>query len=179
MDSEFMEAVAKGLAAAKIRVLRFEFPYMAEKRATGKQKPPDRAPVLEEAWRAVVAAHPHDRLSIGGKSLGGRMAARVAPTVAARGLVCLGFPFHPPGNPEKLRVDDLAGVKIPALIVQGERDPFGTRDEVEGYRLPESAKLLWMPDGDHSFAPRKSSGHTEEGNLEAAVKAVAAFIKGL
>ncbi len=180
MDSEFMEQMAAQLAATEIRVVRFEFPYMAERRRTGKKKPPNAPNMLMSCWRQVVAAVGRpEQLVIGGKSMGGRIASMVADELGVRGLVCLGYPFHPPGNPEKLRAAHLENLKTPTLIVQGERDSFGKPDEVEGYKLSAKIRLAWMPDGDHSLKPRKSSGRSLEENLSATVDVIAAFVKGL
>jgi predicted alpha/beta-hydrolase family hydrolase len=150
---------------------------MAARRARGVRKGPDRAPVLLDAWRAAIAElGGGSRLVIGGKSLGGRMASLVADEVGARGLVCLGYPFHPPGKPEQLRTAHLAALRTPALIVQGTRDPFGTPDEVAGYALSEAIRVHWIADGDHSLGVRKSSGRTRRDALDEAVEAVAAFV---
>jgi predicted alpha/beta-hydrolase family hydrolase len=180
MDSSFMAAVARGVAAEGVRVARFEFPYMRARREGGRQGAPDRQPVLRDAWlRAIEALGGGERLVIGGKSLGGRIASLVADESGARGLVCLGYPFHPPGQPAKLRTAHLAALRTPALIVQGTRDPFGTREDVAGYELSAAIRIVWMEDGDHSFKPRVSSGRTETGNLRDAVAAVAEFIASL
>ena len=120
-----------------------------------------------------------ERLVIGGKSLGGRMASLVADEAGARGLVCLGYPFHPPGAPDRLRTTHLRDLRTPTLIVQGTRDPLGTREEVAEYPLSPAIRVVWLEDGDHSFKPRVSSGRTEKGNLEAAVAAVAGFVERL
>ncbi|SLN11962.1 alpha/beta family hydrolase [Oceanibacterium hippocampi] len=177
MDSPFMAAVAQGLGARGRRVARFEFPYMVERRASGRKKPPDRQPVLLECWRAIVAElGGGSGLVIGGKSMGGRMASLVADECGVRGLVCLGYPFHPPGKPEKLRTAHLETLRTPALIVQGERDSFGGRADVEGYALSPAIRFTWMTDGDHGFRPRKASGLTEADNLAAAIEAVDAFL---
>lgn len=174
MRTAFLATVARGLGKRGVRVVRFEFPYMAAKR-----KAPDREPVLLDAWRAVAAElGGGDRLFIGGKSMGGRMASMVADELGVRGLVCLGYPFHPPGKPERTRTKHLETLRTPALIVQGERDPFGTRDDVAGYQLSPSIAIEWLPDGDHSFKPRASSGTTEAANLERAIEAAAAFLGG-
>jgi predicted alpha/beta-hydrolase family hydrolase len=111
--------------------------------------------------------------------MGGRIASLVADECGARGLVCLGYPFHPPGEPQKLRTAHLAGLRTPALIVQGTRDPFGTPDDVAGYRLAPGIRIVWLEDGDHSFKPRASSGHTEAEHLRTAVAAVAGFLASL
>jgi predicted alpha/beta-hydrolase family hydrolase len=177
MDDPFLGAIARGLAARGLRVARFEFPYMAARRADGKRRPPDRQPVLLETWRAVVGALGGGaELVIGGKSMGGRMASLVADELGARGLVCLGYPFHPPGQPAKLRTAHLAELRSRTLIVQGTRDAFGSRAEVSGYRLSPRVALHWIDGGDHSFAPQRGSGRTRAQNLDEAVAAVAAFV---
>jgi len=103
----------------------------------------------------------------------------VADEAGVRGLVCLGYPFHPPGRPEKLRTEHLATLKTPTLICQGERDPFGTRDEVPGFGLSNAITLHWAPDGDHGLKPRKKSGFTEDGNMADVVTAITAFMQSL
>ncbi|HEX9945658.1 MAG TPA: alpha/beta family hydrolase [Thermoanaerobaculia bacterium] len=180
MDSQFMAAVARGLAAGGLRVARIEFPYMRRRRETGERRPPDRTPALREAWLAAVAAlGGGERLVIGGKSLGGRIASMIAGEAGVRGLVCLGYPFHPPDHPERLRTAHLADLATPALILQGTRDPFGTREEVGRYELSPAIRVVWIEDGDHSFKPRASSGRTERQNLETAVAAALGFVRGL
>ena len=178
MDSGFMNIIAGHMAEHGIRVLRFEFPYMRERRASGKRRPPDRLPILIETWRSVIAELGGGRgLFIGGKSMGGRIASMVADEAQARGLICLGYPFHPPGKPDKLRVDHLTALRAPALILQGTRDPLGRREEVPNYPLSPKIRVHWLEDGDHSFKPRVKSGRTEPQNLEEAVDAMVNFIK--
>lgn len=179
MDSGWMNTVAAAVAAKGFRVVRFEFPYMAERRETGKKKPPNPQRILLETWAAVIDDLGAKNLVIGGKSMGGRMASLIADKADVRGLVCLGYPFHPPGRPEKLRTEHLATLKTPTLICQGERDPFGTIEEVPDYTLSKAIRLHWSPDGDHGLKPRKKSGHTEDGNIAAAVDAIAQFMGGL
>jgi predicted alpha/beta-hydrolase family hydrolase len=188
MDEPVLDTIARALAVGGLRVARFEFPYMAARRAAGRRRPPDRQPVLLDTWRAVVAelgrdsppGHPAGAdLVIGGKSMGGRMASLVADELGARGLVCLGYPFHPPGKPTQLRTAHLAALRTPALIVQGTRDPFGGPDEVAGYALAPSIRVAWIEDGDHGFAPRRGSGRTRAQNLAMAVDAVSEFVRGL
>ncbi|MEC8944003.1 MAG: alpha/beta family hydrolase [Acidobacteriota bacterium] len=176
MDSPVMEAFAAGLASNGVRVIRFEFPYMQQRRRTGKFRGPDRLPVLMESWRNVVALAGSRRLIIGGKSMGGRIASMLADDVGAHGLICLGYPFHPVGKPENLRTAHLAELKIPTLIVQGTRDPFGRPDEVSTYQLSPAIKILWLEDGDHSFKPTKASGRTLEQNIAEAIVAIREFI---
>jgi len=181
MDTPWMTRVARGLAGHGIRVVRFEFPYMAARRKGGKRGAPDREPVLLDAWREAVACqllHQGDpkKIAIGGKSMGGRMASMVADELGVAALVCFGYPFHPPGQPAKLRTAHLKSLKTPALILQGERDTFGSRADVEGYELSKKIHVEWLPDGDHSFKPRASAGVTEAENLVRAVTLAAKFI---
>ena len=98
MDTPFLDFFARGLASEGIRVARFEFPYMAERRKTGRKRPPDREPRLRETWQQAIDDVANQRLVIGGKSLGGRIASLVADTSRVQGLVCIGYPFHPPGR---------------------------------------------------------------------------------
>ena len=184
MDSPFMAAIAGGLAERGWRVLRFEFPYMARQRQTGRRCAPDRLPKLEEAWREQVAlAGTGAPLLIGGKSMGGRVASllvdELADAAAVIGCACLGYPFHPPGKPQQLRTEHLAALRTPTLILQGERDSFGRRGEVEAYTLSPQIELEWLPAGDHSFKPTVSSGRSEADNLDAACAAVDRFGRGL
>jgi len=178
MDAPRMQAIATGLEEAGIRVVRFEFPYMRRRRTGGKSGAPDRPAILEATWREVIAqVGDPEQLVIGGRSMGGRIASMIADEAAVRGLVCLGYPFHPLGKPERTRTSHLAELRTPALIVQGERDAMGNRDDVAGYELSPSIQLVWLADGDHSFVPRKRSGVTEEENVGAAVAAVAEFMR--
>jgi predicted alpha/beta-hydrolase family hydrolase len=180
MDSPYMNTIAQGLADAGLRVARFEFPYMRARRATGKGGAPDHEPVLLQSWRDVIGdLGGGSHVVIGGKSLGGRIASMVADEMAVRGLACLGYPFHPPGKPERLRVKHLEAMRTPTLILQGARDPFGRREEIENYKLSKSIRVVWMEDGDHSFKPRVSSGRTEAQNLGEAIVHVVDFVKAL
>lgn len=174
-----MEFFARGLANAGYRVVRFEFPYMAARRADGSRRPPDRPDVLLDCWRSMIDRLSPQRLVIGGKSLGGRMASMIADDAGVRGLLCLGYPFHPPGQRQKLRIAHLQALRTPALIVQGTRDPFGTPEEVATYVLAPSVKVHWLADGDHSFAPRRSSGRTERQNWDEALSQIVVFLDNL
>jgi predicted alpha/beta-hydrolase family hydrolase len=156
----FMVAVAQGLAARGIDVATFNFPYMEQKR-----KVPDKAPVLEERFREVIAECAGadlqvgpKRLFIGGKSMGGRMATHLAAQGldGLRGVVALGYPLHPPGRPDQPRTAHLPSIEVPVLIVQGERDTFGTPAElkpvIETMRAPVTLHVV--EGGDHSLAVR-------------------------
>ena len=177
MDSPFMNDAAGGIAEGGFRVARFEFPYMAARRAGKKSGAPDPPAVLRETWLDAIRALGADRLVVGGKSLGGRIASMVADEGGVRGLICFGYPFHPPGKPERTRTAHLAALETPALILQGERDPFGTPEDVAGYRLSRAIRVVWIPDGDHSFKPRAKSGRTEAGNRALAVTEARNFVE--
>ena len=107
--------------------------------------------MLLQTWRDVVAELGGPSLVIGGKSMGGRMATMIADELRVRGVVVLGYPFHPPGQPEKLRTAHLETMQTPTLIVQGTRDPFGTAEEVATYRISPTIRIEWLP-GQHSLA---------------------------
>ncbi|MDE0219246.1 MAG: dienelactone hydrolase family protein [Spirochaetaceae bacterium] len=170
-----MVTLARELASHGLRVVRFAFPYMA-----GGRKAPDREPVLIDTWRSVIAAlGDPSGLAIAGRSMGGRIASMVADDCGVRALVCFAYPFHPPGKPERLRTAHLDDLRTPALIVQGERDPFGNRDEVPAFGLPERIRIAWITDGDHGYMPRKRSGVTIEENIAAAATAAATFLSQL
>jgi len=186
MDSPFMVLISELLATRGVRVARFEFTYMAARRSGGKRRPPPKAEALDGEMIAAArqaAAGASGKFAIGGKSMGGRVASHVADQLhqseEVAGLVCLGYPFHPPNTPERLRVAHLETLVCPTLIIQGERDPFGTRPEVEALTLPEAMRIHWAHDGDHDLGPRGGSGTTRRGNLEAAADAIAGFLKAL
>jgi len=173
----FMLAFAKGLAARGLDVLTFNFIYMEQGRGV-----PDQKAKLEACYRAVIAAALRhstlkgNRLVIGGKSMGGRIASQVAAAMetdaqpdnlaadSISGLVFLGYPLHPPGNPEKLRDAHLDQIKSPMLFVQGSRDAFGTEAEIGSVikRLKLPATLSPIAGGDHSLKVPKSSGLTQQ-----------------
>ncbi len=180
MDHPFMNAIAEGVAGKEIRVVRFEFPYMAARRSGGKRGAPDRQPVLLQTWRDVIAKlQTPGRIIIGGKSMGGRIASMVADEVGAAGLVCLGYPFHPPGAPARLRTAHLEKLQTPALILQGTRDSFGLPEEIAKYKLSPKIRVAWIDDGDHSFKPRASSGRTYQQNMADAIAQMKSFIASL
>ena len=184
MDSPFMQTFAERLGDNGFRVVRFEFPYMVERRETGTKKPPNRAPILMDCWNVVIDHLGPDRLIIGGKSMGGRIASMVTAErelggTPPLGLVCLGYPFHPSGKPEKLRVDHLQNLKTPTLICQGTRDNLGTKQETASYLLSNSIQFHLLEDGEHGFKPRKKSGLTEDENWKSAISAITRFSNAL
>lgn len=179
MDTDFMNTVAAGIANEGFRVVRFEFPYMVKRRETGKKRPPDREPILRETWLEVIETVQSEKLVIGGKSMGGRIASLIADEAEVNGLVCLGYPFHPTGKPDKLRIEHLKSIRAPTLILQGERDSFGNKDEVLSYDLSSQVQIHWLPDGDHSFKTRKRSGKSWDDNLKESIGVIGEFLNRL
>lgn len=182
MDSDWMNAFAEGVAKAGIAVVRFEFAYMAARRVGERKSVPKGELVIPEYRAAIAALKAKTPLVIGGKSFGGRVASMAAEVEFEAGniagLVCLGYPFHPPGEPAKLRVEHLHKLILPTLICQGTRDPFGTSEDVAGYKLKKPVSVHWLEDGDHDFRPRKAvSGRTMKQNQDEAVAAVVEFVK--
>lgn len=184
MDSASMNAVTKALAEQGFRVARFEFAYMASRRtAAGKKPPPKAETVMPEYVAAIDDLGPtNGPLLIGGKSMGGRVASMVADALfdAGRiaGLVCLGYPFHPPGRPQQLRTAHLINFRTPTLICQGTRDEFGDRYEVGEFGLSDAIEVLWLEDGDHDLKPRKSvSGFSTADHLKTVATSIDAWVK--
>lgn len=182
--SGFMRLFAQGLAERGLDVLTFNFLYMEQGRRI-----PDPNPRLESCYRAVIeAARKHkklkgNRVMVGGKSMGGRIASQVAATPESAdsiaGLVFLGYPLHPPGRPDKLRDAHLKDIRAPMLFVQGSRDVFGTADElgsvIKRLRLP--ATLHVIEGGDHSLKVPKSSGITQDEVYAAAMDKIEKWLQ--
>jgi len=196
-DSTFMTIIAQGLADKGIRVARFNFPYMQQRVDNGSRRPPERAPKLI-AQLATLLSQLDQPMVIGGKSMGGRMATLLLAQLASgeldldlpnskevgtkisqqvKGVAGLGFPFHPAGQPEKLRTEHFPLIPQPVLIIQGERDKLGSYSDVAGYQLPSTIEWLWLNDGDHDLKPRVKSGYNHQQHLEQAINALAQFIK--
>ncbi|MDL2402626.1 alpha/beta hydrolase family protein [Rhizobium mayense] len=181
MDSASMNAAAQTLAGCGFRVARFEFAYMAGRRISGLRKPPPRAETLKGEYLAAIAdLGATGTLIIGGKSMGGRVASMIADDLYATGkiagLLCLGYPFHPPGKPGELRTAHLAELKTPTLICQGTRDQFGAREEVVHYVLSDTIEIVWLEDGDHDLKPRKAvSGFTAADHLRTVAETARAW----
>ncbi|WP_028864384.1 alpha/beta fold hydrolase [Psychromonas aquimarina] len=183
-DSDFMEIIAEGLAEQGIRVVRFNFPYMQQRVDNGTRRPPERAPKLTAQFVELLEQFDQPMV-IGGKSMGGRMATLAASQLVSgcrnaeniKGITCLGFPFHPSGKPEKLRTEHFPLIKQDILIIQGERDTMGSKEEVNSYGLPADIEWLWLADGSHDLKPRIKSGFSHQQHLHKAVEAAAEFIK--
>ena len=185
MDGPGMTAVAEALARAELRVVRFEFAYMGTRRTTGSRKPPPKAEkLIDEFHAAIDAFNPDLPLFIGGKSMGGRVASMLADDLFAveriAGLLCIGYPFHPIGKPDKRRTAHLESLATPTLICLGTRDPFGNQNEVAEYTLAPSIDLRWFEDGDHDLKPRKRiSGFTQADHMASMAASVSDWIDGL
>lgn len=174
-DSPWMNQLAQVLERRGLEIHRFNFAYMEAALKAGKPRPPSKLPTLIQEYEAQLQQFQGRRILVGGKSLGGRVASHLATRQSLAGVVAFGYPFHPPGKPEKLRTDHLPQLLCPMLVCQGERDPFGKREEVESYQLPDQVRIHWLPGGDHQFKPPKRLDTTLEANLEAAGEAAAAF----
>ena len=182
--SSFMRLFATGLAERGLDVVTFNFLYMEQGR-----KIPDPAPRLEACYRAVIdAAVKHKKLSgnrliIGGKSMGGRIASQVAAQNGEHidGLVFLGYPLHPPGRPEKLRSEYLPKISAPILFVQGARDAFGTKEEIAAIikKLKLPATLHPIEGGDHSLKVPKTAAISQEDVYTEAMDAITDWVKRL
>ncbi|WP_061239119.1 alpha/beta family hydrolase [Ectopseudomonas composti] len=179
MDSPFMQAMAQGLAARGVRVVRFEFAYMAQRRLDGRKRPPNPQAQLLQQWRDVhaqVRQRVAGPLAIGGKSMGGRMASLLADELGVSALICLGYPFYAAGKPEKPRVAHLAELRTPTLIIQGQRDALGNQETVAGYALSAAIELHWLQAADHDLKPLKASGFTHEQHLATAAGVMESFL---
>ncbi|MGB1949897.1 MAG: alpha/beta family hydrolase [Marinobacter sp.] len=187
-DSPFMNELAVCLDQNGVTTVRFEFPYMQKRRADGKKRPPDRQPALLQSFEQMVdhlsagslAQRP---LFIGGKSMGGRMAsllgAEPALTGRFQGVVCFGYPFHPPGKPERWRTGHFGELWCPLLVVQGTRDPFGKREEVSA-SVPSNplVDISWLDGGDHDFRPLARQVESHSQMLQRAAQSASAFMHG-
>ncbi|PHS20454.1 MAG: alpha/beta hydrolase [Kangiella sp.] len=189
IESDFMKGMVHDLNSYGLQTIPFNFPYMKIMQETGKRRPPDRMPKLIQAFKDQLEIYqkeyPKKKLVVGGKSMGGRVASLVASEVKKTkdnnisACICLGFPFHPPKKLDKYRGDHLSDLNTPTLILQGERDAFGTRAEIDGYSLSNSVTVNYIPDGDHSFKPRVRSGHTLDENIELSLKKLIEFLGSL
>lgn len=189
MDSPFMTQVASHMAQQGVLVVRFNFSYMQRRQSTGRLCPPPRAPVAQRQWSALYhmvqrSLAPHC-VYVGGKSFGGRMAVAWVQGLALdvlrpQGIVVFGYPFYPAGRPgwDAARCQPLTTVPVPTLIVQGTRDALGDAAFVSGLTLSSQVRLIWLPDGDHSFCPRRASGYREEDHRVTAATHAAQFIQG-
>ncbi|WP_426356954.1 alpha/beta family hydrolase [Pseudocolwellia sp. HL-MZ19] len=183
----FMENFSTALNNKNINVVRFNFPYMDKRLVYGRKYPPNRMPLLLECYKEVVDKYLQDNSNglpvfIGGKSMGGRVAATLSSSVlsssgvAVKGTVCIGYPFHPQKKPEKLRLEPLQETLLPILILQGDRDTLGDKSEIENYDISPLCEVFYFEDGDHNLKPRVKSGYTHAQHLKTAVEQLVRFI---
>jgi len=184
MNHEFMNDFSARLNAEGISVLRFNFPYMVKRSEDGKRRPPDRMPKLLESYLSVLSfLDTQLPIYIGGKSMGGRVAATLMNEAVSHeyftkicGAVCLGYPFHPQKKTEKLRLEPLQETQKNILIIQGERDALGSKEEIGDYNLSQLCQVIFVEDGDHNLKPRVKSGYTHQQHINTAIEAIVRFI---
>lgn len=185
-DSPFMEELSGALEREGIATVRFEFPYMQKRRLDGKKRPPDREPALLECYSRVVDQIREElgsgsRVLVGGKSMGGRMASILAGRRdGIDGVVCFGYPFHPPGKLDRWRTDHFSHLKCPMLVLQGTRDPFGKPAEMTGHEQGLAAiSLRWLDGGNHDFQTLKSQSETQSELIASAAREARIFVDEL
>ena len=179
-ESFFMRQFATRVAAHGVQLITLDFAYMRQMNQEGRRRPPPRVERLVDElrhWHEQIATVKGLPLWIGGKSMGGRVASMLAAQQYVAGVIITGYPFHPPRSPDKLRLSHWPAVVAPALILQGERDSFGRRCEVEAYELPANVQVEWLPTGDHDFKPLRSSGLDQCTLLQQASQTTAEFIQ--
>ncbi|WP_458525541.1 alpha/beta family hydrolase [Onishia taeanensis] len=188
-DSAFLVALRQALADAGVQVLAIEFDYLQQMRREGRRRPPPKVERLVDelaGWCDTVSQAGLPAPWLGGKSMGGRVASLLAarqrgepgreqaPATGATGLVLCGYPFHPPGKPERTRLAHWPSLACPTLVLQGTRDPFGRRDEVEGYALPACAEIHYLEAGDHDWIPTRRSGRCQADLIQEAAEVITA-----
>ena len=161
LNDPFGAYLSRELPARGVTVVRFQFPYMEAGRSG-----PDRPPVLEATWRAVIEAvrGPRRNVVVGGRSMGSRIASQVVVQgTKVDALALFAYPLHPPGKPEQLRIEHLPKLKLPALFVSGTRDAFGSPDEIKAAaKKVRGSQVHFLEGADHGFAVKKSTGRTKD-----------------
>jgi len=179
MHSAFIEDFTSRLNKINCNVVRFNFPYMDKRLLDGKRRPPDRMPKLITCFEQVISQIATTLpIILIGKSMGSRVAASIVANEEfnVSGVICLGYPFHPQKKPEKLRLEPLQATSKPILIVQGDRDALGSKNEIQEYQLSPLCELVYLPDGDHDLKPRVKSGFTHQQHLSSAIIEITRFI---
>ena len=178
LQSDFMQFIALGLALHDVEVVRFNFPYWQKFMDSGVRRPPNPMPHLEHCMATVVNQFDDGKpLFLMGKSMGSRVAFRQADALGAVAAIALGYPFHPVGKPDRLRLADLVNGCERNLILQGERDSFGKPEEVVHYALPRNIELRWLAGGDHGLQPTVRSGIAPTELWQQAIDQVLGFIE--
>ena len=182
MDSDWMNQLTQLLTKEGITTVRFEFPYMAQRRQTGIKRPPNQTSVLLDCWRETASLlksrFPLEKMFIGGKSMGGRMASLVADELHINGLICFGLPFHPPEK--RSSPTDYFHCKkflVRLLLFKENEILWGVRKKFFPTGYQKNIQVSFLESGDHSFKPLKKSGYTLEGHLFTAAKQAAGFIR--
>lgn len=185
-DSPFMQMLAESLQKYGVPSVRFEFPYMQKRRVDGKKRPPDRQPVLLEFFSCIVDQVRRDqgpdcRILVGGKSMGGRMASILASQRdGIDGVVCYGYPFHPPGKPDRWRTGHFPDIRCPVSIFQGTRDPFGKPHELEQQgEVLQAVQLHWLEGGDHDFRPLARQSWSQQDLVDEAARKTREFVDAI
>ncbi|KGJ91051.1 alpha/beta fold hydrolase [Thalassotalea sp. ND16A] len=177
IDSEFIVEISALLNQQGLNVIAFNFPYMQQRLIDGKRRPPNKMDVLLASYLERIKQYQGELpLFIGGKSMGSRVAAMLANEDKVSGVFCLGYPFHPQKQPDKLRLEPLQNAQKPVLIVQGDRDALGNKDEITSYMLKDNIKVQYVEDGDHDLKPRVKSGFTHQQHKNSAAKIIVEFI---
>jgi predicted alpha/beta-hydrolase family hydrolase len=182
MDHPFMDRISHQLSCLGLYVIRFEFPYMAMRRETARKRLPDKMQILESHYIKMVqqvrslCSDQKMPLYLAGKSMGGRVATLIADQCAVDAVFVYGYPFHPAGKPDKLRVAHLMGIKTPIYVFQGERDKLGAQHEVAEYELGKQVSVQWLEDADHDLKPRVRSGYSQKSHLDTIACAISAVI---
>lgn len=189
MDHRFMQTFSTLLADHGFQVIRFEFPYMQHRRATGKQIFPDKLDLLQDSFKQAahkVRAESKDSakpIFLLGKSLGGRVATMIADdliySLPIAGVFVLGYPFHPLLKPQKLRIEHLQDIKAKVVVFQGERDTFGSHQEVCPLIESLNITIHWFEDADHDLKPRVKSGFSHTQHLFRAASLIAQHARNL
>ena len=176
MDSDWLNNITNKLELNNIEVIRFEFPYMENRRRIGKKSPPDKLSILINKFNNIVNSI-NKPVFIAGKSMGGRIASMIAPTNNnVLGVIAYGYPFHPIGKPEKLRTEHLKKYNKPMLIIQGENDPFGKSKKWNDFNIDKNIEVFPISKANHDLKPNKSTGLSLDDTINIAVEKTTKFI---
>ena len=175
MDSDWLNTLSEKFNYLGVKVIRFNFPYMQQRVDSGKKMPPNKLPILIDCFNDIID-NTAGKVFIGGKSMGGRIATMVANNNSVKGVIAFGYPFHPVGKPEKMRTEHLKQFKKPCLIIQGERDPFGKKDEWQGFSIDPNIDLFPIKTANHDLKPLKSSGLNLDNALDLSVSKAIEFM---
>ena len=176
MHSEFMSYFQRKIAEVGYACMKFNFPY-----SQNKKKVPDPQPVLMASYRKAIEAMPSEKVVIGGKSMGGRIASYVADSDKVRGLLFLGYPLHAPGKVDQLRDEHLYRIQKPMLFISGTKDPFAREDLLLSTlkKIGKYAELHAVQGGGHSLEVSRKTGLPTDEIRTAAVDAIVRWLRNL